>query len=42
MNTELYDYGTQSIPAAPSASEVTDVTKLVDSNISHAFRQLHC
>jgi len=42
MSVELYDYGTQSIPAAPPLSEVTDLTSEVDSNASKALQQLHC
>jgi hypothetical protein len=42
MSIELYDYGTQSIPAPPPLSEVSDLTNEVDSNASRALQQLHC
>jgi hypothetical protein len=42
VSVELYDYGTQSVPAPPPLSEVSDLTSEVDSNASHALQQLHC
>lgn len=42
VGVELYDYGTQRVPAPPPLSEVSDVTSEVDSNASHALQQLHC
>jgi hypothetical protein len=42
LDIELYDYGTQRVPAPPPPSEVSDVTSEVDSNTSHALQQLHC
>ena len=42
LSVELYDYGTQSIPAPPPLSEVSDLTSEIESNASHALQQLHC
>ena len=42
LSVELYDYGTQSIPEPPPLSEVSDLTREVDSNASRALQQLHC
>jgi hypothetical protein len=42
VSVELYDYGTQRVPAPPPLSEVSDLTSEVDSNASHALQQLHC
>jgi hypothetical protein len=42
VSVELYDYGTQSVPAPPPVSEVSDLTSEVDSNASHALQELHC
>ncbi len=42
VSSELYDYGTQSIPAPPAASEVSDLSKELDSKSSGALQQLHC
>ena len=42
VSVELYDYGTQSVPAPPPLSEVSDITSEVDSNASHALQQLDC
>jgi len=42
VSVELYDYGTQSIPASPPLSEVSDLTSKLDSTVSGALQQLHC
>jgi hypothetical protein len=42
VSGELFDYGTQSVPAPPPLAEVSDLTSEVDSNASHALQQLHC
>jgi hypothetical protein len=42
VSVELFDYGTQRVPAPPPLSEVSDLTSEVDSNASHALQQLSC
>lgn len=42
VSAELYDYGTQSIPQPPPASEVVNLTSEVDKNTSRGVQQLHC
>ena len=42
VSVEMYDYGTQSVPAPPPLSEVTDLSSQLDSNTSRALQQLHC
>ncbi len=42
VSVELYDYGTQSIPAPPPSSDTTDLTSQVDSVSSKALQQIHC
>ena len=39
---EVYDYGTQSIPAPPPLSEVSDLTGELEKNASRSLQQLHC
>ncbi len=42
VDTEMYDYGTQSIPAPPAPSEAAEVSTQVNSETSKALEQLHC
>jgi hypothetical protein len=41
-SVELYDYGTQSVPAPPPLSDTSDLTSKIDSSSSNALKQLHC
>ena len=42
MTMDLYDYGRQAAVTVPAASQVTDVTEKVRSQISQALKQLSC
>lgn len=42
ISMDLYDYGRPSFVAAPSASEATDVTAKLRSELSRTMQQLHC
>ncbi|HTY97302.1 MAG TPA: hypothetical protein VMB91_09705 [Solirubrobacteraceae bacterium] len=42
VDTELYDYGTQTVPVPPPASEASELTSEVDSKTSQALQQVHC
>jgi hypothetical protein len=42
VDTEMYDFGTQSIPAPPASTEAAEVSKQVNSATSKALEQLHC
>ncbi len=42
MSMDLYDYGRQPAVNAPSASEVSDITGKLESQVSQGLQQLGC